>query len=106
MYADDTTLQKLSNDINILYSLCNSELVKLEDWFKANRLTLNASKTKYIIFRKKSQTIDFTNLHLRIENQHIDRIGIGCKEESFKFVGIHLDEHLSWNFHVKMSKIK
>ena len=60
--------------------------------------------TSYL--EKKSQTIDFTNLHLRIENQHIDRIGIGCKEESFKFVGIHLDEHLSWNFHVKMSQIK
>ena len=30
--------------------------------------------------------------------------GSGCKNESFKFVGIHLDENLTWNHHVKAVK--
>ena len=31
--------------------LANTELAKLADWFKANRLTLNISKTKYKYFK-------------------------------------------------------
>ena len=44
------------------------------------------------------------SLKLFIENKEIDRIGAGCKNECFKFVGIHLDE--TWNHHVKAVKNK
>ena len=30
----------------------------------------------------------------------------GCKNESFKFVGVHLDENLNWNHHLKAVKNK
>ena len=43
---------------------------------------------------------------LKIENETIDRIGAGCEEESFKFVGILLDEFLSWEFHARKIRIK
>ena len=36
-----------------------------------------------------------------IEGKEIDRIGQGCKEDSFKFVGINLDEFLTWEQHTK-----
>ena len=101
LYADDTTLQKSSNDLRNLFNEANIELEKLSDWFKANKLTLNVSKTKYILFRKKSQNINFSDLKLTIDDEQIDRIGHGCREESFKFVGIHLDELLTWDFHAK-----
>jgi hypothetical protein len=101
LYADDTTLQKSSHDLIYLFKFANIELAKLADWFKSNRLTLNISKTKYILFRNKNQIVDFTNLKLKIESEEIERIGQGCTEESFKFVGVHLDEFLTWNYHVK-----
>ena len=41
-----------------------------------------------------------------MENKEIDRLGAGCKNESFNFVGIHLDENLTWNHHVKVVKNK
>ena len=88
-------------DLIKLFKLANLELAKLADWFKANRLTLNISKTKFILFRNKTQSVDFSNLHLNIDNEEIERIGFGCKEESFKFVGIHLDEYLTFDHHVK-----
>ena len=100
LYADDTTLQKSSNNLIDLYSSANDELIKLADWFKANKLTLNVSKTKYILFRNNLKAIDFSKLQLLIDNENIDRIGQGCNEESFKFVGIYLDEFLTWNQHV------
>ena len=101
LYADDTTLQMSSNDLQDLFDHANSELTKLSDWFKANKLTLNISKTKYMLFRKKSANIDFSKFQLLIEEKEIDRIGQGCAEELFKFVGIKLDEFLTWEHHTK-----
>ena len=35
---------------------------------------------------------------LKIRDEIIERIGLGCKEKYFKFVGIRFDEFLKWNF--------
>ena len=106
LFADDTTLQFSSINLQHLYSLANVELAKIAEWFKANKLTLNASKTKYILFRKKKQSVNFESLKLFIDDKEIDRIGTGCKNESFKFVGINLDEYLTWSYHIKAIKNK
>ena len=45
-------------------------------------------------------TVDFSELKLKIGNELVERIGNDCKIKSFKFVGHHLDEFLSWNFHI------
>ena len=76
-----------------LFNEANVELCKLSDWFKANKLTLNVSKTKYIIFRHISNV--FSDLNLFIDEENIDQIGMDCNENSFKFVGLNLNEFLS-----------
>ena len=47
---------------------------------KANKLTLNVSKTKYILFRPKSTNVDFNALTLKIGNKKIETIGNDCKK--------------------------
>ena len=106
LFADDTTLQMSGSDPQSLFNEANVELCKLADWFKGNKLTLNVSKTKYIIFRDKSNTIDFSDLNLFIDKENIDRIGMDCNENSFKFVGLNLDEFLSWNMHAEAVRKK
>ena len=101
LYADDTTLQMTESDLQLLFSSANNELANISDWFRANKLTLNISKTKFILFRDKHQISDLSNHNLFIDNKMIDRIGYGCNEESFKFVGLYLDEFLSWKFHIQ-----
>ena len=59
-----------------------------------------------LYFSERKQKFLGDSLKLFIENKEIDRIGAGCKNESFKFVGIHLDENLSWNHHHKAIKKK
>ena len=49
---------------------------------------------------------DLDSLSLYIENQAIDRIGKNCEEQSFKFVGIFLDEFLIWDHHINHVKNK
>jgi len=57
--------------------LANFELFKIKDWFKANKLTLNASKTKYNLFKKIKEVVNITSLKLLIDNKDIDRVGTG-----------------------------
>ena len=51
IYADDTTLMRNLNEFDI-----NKELSNLSIWLKLNKLSLNVSKSKFMIFyhpRKK-----------------------------------------------------
>ena len=44
LFADDTCLSLCHHDIMILHQICNSEAAKVDDWFKANKLTTNSKK--------------------------------------------------------------
>ena len=105
-FADDTTIQISSSNIHELYRIANKELKMVAEWFKANKLTLNISKTKYILFRKPSMKVDFNDFELRIDNCSIERIGQDCTESSFKFVGVKIDEFLQWKDHITSVKSK
>ena len=93
LFADDTTLQLSSKSLHGLYDLANIELSKIEDWFKANKLTLNAAKTKYILFKKEKEDVNITSL--KLDNKDMERVETGYKNESFKFLGVYLDKNLN-----------
>ena len=90
-----TAISPLYISLHDLYDLANFELSKIEDWFKANKLTLNESNTEYILYKNKKEDVSITSLKLQIDNKDKERVGTGCKNESFKFVGVHLDENLN-----------
>jgi len=49
------------NKLNlVLMNLKNSEMLKLSDWFKANKLSLNMQKSNYIIFKPRQKRDGFT----------------------------------------------
>ena len=102
-FADDTTILCSSYDIKALYDEMNFELGKLSEWFKANKLCLNIKKTKYILFQpnnahiaRKSQDFD-----IFIDGQKVDQISHSNSDKSFKFLGLHIDETLSWRYHAQ-----
>ena len=68
----------------------NRELVGVDNWLKANRLSLNISKTSYMIICNQKNAIE-----IRI------RDSILTKVSTIKFLGITLDENLTFNDHVK-----
>ena len=43
LFADDTNLFYSHRDINTLFKIVNDELTKLDQWFKANKLSLNVA---------------------------------------------------------------
>ena len=65
----------------------------MQIWLDANRLSLNISKTNYIIFHSSNKTIP-SDILIKIGEQHITRVN------HVRFLGLLLDEHLSWEVHL------
>ena len=84
LFADDTTFQVSGPDLEQMFDLANSELKKAAVWFKANKLTLNVKKTKFMIFSDTNSNVGTNTLH--IGNQRVEQVGTNCEEKYFKFV--------------------
>ncbi len=86
IYADDTTLsttiEVILNNINNtdVESKINLELACINDWLKCNKLSLNITKSKYMIFHTPQKKVDL--LQHNIENTPIDRVS------DFNFLGL------------------
>ena len=102
-FADDTTIMSSSNDIKGLYDKMNFELGELSKWFKANKLCLNVKKTKYILFGpNRANTVrQCRDLDILIDGKTVDQISHTNSDKSFKFLGIYIDETLSWRYHIQ-----
>ena len=98
-FADDMTLIYGHRNLIYLKHGIEKELESLQDWFYANKLTLNVEKSIYLMFGKSTVSRD---LCLNVCNKEILR----CN--SAKFLGTWIDENLNWNVHVKklLSKLK
>ena len=89
-FADDTTVFASDSDINNAHATVNRELVGVDNWLKAIRLSLNVSKTSYMIIPNQKNAIE-----IKI------RDSILTKVSTVKFLGVTLDENLNFNNHVK-----
>ena len=49
LFADDTTVFLSDKDANVLHDTMNNELYEVCNWFKCNKLSLNASKTSLML---------------------------------------------------------
>ena len=100
LFADDTTLEAKGKDLNELITRANVWLIKAEEWFIANRLTLNAKKTKCILYSPNRYSPPFP-IPLKIGGTKIDRIGLRFPTKAFKLVGVYLDDYMKWGEHAK-----
>ena len=90
--ADDTKLFFSNKDINKLFNDMNVELQKMSIWFKANRLSLNLTKTKWTLFQSKKKKHLIAN---DLPMLYIDNFEI-VREDVTKFLGIFIDKKLTW----------
>ena len=102
IYADDTTLSIDDENINVLHSNLMTELNKVKLWIQYNKLKLNISKTKYILFQNRSVKNSIPPVLLDI--------GIIEQTDHVKFLGIQIDENLNFKHNIdeiclKLSKI-
>ena len=92
-FADDTNLLYSSKSLKILRKRLNKDLQLLYDWLCSNRLSLNAGKTEFIVFRpSRHKTSERLTLKL-----HQTKLFESAK---IKYLGLILDNKLSWKFHI------
>ena len=71
MFADDTNLFISDSHIENLFETMNEELRNVATWFKANKFSLNISRTKCSLFHSTRKRKDIQNIvpPLHIDNQ-------------------------------------
>ena len=92
VYADDTTVIVRGQTVSEAIQKANIILNQYYKYFALNKLTLNESKTKYMIFSKNKKS-EVNHDILKINDIIIERV------KSFKFLGLVINENLNWNDH-------
>lgn len=90
MFADDTTVIGLISGGD--QSTYRREVPCLVKWFQDNSLSLNVSKTKEMIVEPRRRRKQHPSLH--IGETAVEKVS------TFKFLGIHISEDLSWTLSI------
>jgi hypothetical protein len=112
LFADDTTGLGKGKNLRDLTIYVNQELQKISNWFRANKMAVNAAKTKFIVFRTRGKIINPQDCHLVFNDNEIgqpedptriydiERIHNDGSTKSFKLLGVLFDEYLSFDAHI------
>ena len=92
-FADDTNLLINNNSLKQIKKHLNLDLRKLCNWLRANKISLNCSKTELIIFRNPKKQINY-DPKIKINGKKL------VPSQSVKYLGIILDPNLTWSPHV------
>ena len=93
LFADDTNAIYTADSYDELMEIINDDLLNMSNWFKINKLALNASKTNFIIFHKKNR-IPPRTFSITLNQIALERV------VTTKFLGVLIHEHLDWKPHV------
>ena len=112
LFADDTNLIYADNDLKNPETVVNNELNNVCHWLNANKLTINAKKSNFVIFslfRPVQKRINYQSC-IRIPDNNDNGFALlGCKDY-VKLLGVLIDKNLTWRPHIdhiasKISKI-
>ena len=92
-FADDTNLLCSNKSLKKLKIALNKDLAILYDWLCANRLSINAGKTEFIVFRPSRKRIDL-RITLKLHHTRL------YESSKIKYLGLILDNKLNWKAHI------
>lgn len=93
LFADDTSLSYEEKDAEQIIRQMTEDMEKLQGFFAENLLSLNLSKTKYVIFHSSRLRVP-PHSDVIVNSTSIDKV------EYFKYLGLNLDATLTWNQHI------
>ena len=101
MYADDTSICHSSKDILQLNTALNEELRRLGRWLQGNKLSLNVAKTRSMLITTKQKRTYLMDSNQALQpfhrEEHIEVI------YNSKYLGVQIDENLTWKKTDKIS---
>ena len=96
LFADDTTVLFEGTHINTMITALNCELAKLTEWLNDNKLSINVSKSHYMVSHRSRRKINKGNILLDTT--------IPSQVTYTKFLGVILDDKLKWTHHISYIK--
>ena len=97
MFADDTEIDYASKSPKVMEDTINRDLESILKYFINHRLSLNISKTNYMIIGSKEKVKKFGDICLKIGNNMIERV------QKVKYLGVLVDENLQWTEHIEQT---
>ena len=93
LFADDTNVFVHGKHIDSVVAEANAVLLKLNNWFIANKLNLSVDKTYFSVFGCKNVNTPIVHIHT---NNH----SLKCVQ-SCKYFGVIIDDELTWKEHTE-----
>ena len=95
MYADDTVLYSTSPCTLEINRVVQDDLNRVAQWMESNKLILNQSKTKSMLFGSRKNLAKSPNFCIQLHGKVLERVA------KFSYLGVVLDETLSWKDNVE-----
>ncbi len=97
LFADDKSILYANENLDVFEDVINSELEEVSLWLLANELSLNVSKSNFLLINSRKVT---RNINIKISNSDL-------KQENYtKYLGVIIDDKLNWKLHIKQINIK
>ena len=93
LLADDTVLMLHEKNLSVLNTKVNSDLGKIQLLLSENKLSLNYSKTTYMIIAPKRGPVE--KFSVLLNGNELSR----CN--SAKYLGVTIQSNLRWNLHIE-----
>ena len=101
LFADDTTILYSHDNLAGKMNEINKELQEVTNWFKANKLSVNARKTNYMLLGTRYGNAKYVesvpanrDIQVKLDDTNLQKVS------SAKFLGVIIDENLTWKNHI------
>ena len=93
IFADDISIVIARQDTNELQEDLTQTFNQISEWFKQNFLSLNINKTYFTHFLSKN--VAHSDFNIIYENNYITKVS------DLKFLGININNTLTWKSHIE-----
>ena len=102
MYADDTELDYATkpSDLQIMETVINEDLSRLETYFEHNKLSLNVAKCEFLVIGTQQQVNKCNDISIKMCNTEVKNV------HSAKYLGMTIDRNIKWDIHTDKLKNK
>ena len=95
LFVDDTVLYVSSKSIHFIQSALNADLDFLIRWLMLNQLSLNISKSKFIIIGSSQRLSKLDSISETVNDKQIDEVNF------FTYLGVVINKQLTWQDHIE-----
>ncbi len=94
MYADDTAVFYFAKDVDEMALSIQYDMQSISYWMRQNRLSLNVSKTKFMLIGSKQKVNRVGTVGVSLNGEAIENV------HNFKYLGVLLDQQLQFHTHI------